>query len=80
MNEQKFVALLRASRPIDLPDPEDAAVFIADEAGSPWDWRLILTDRGVYRRLYNRAEKRIPDALQQRLLDAKKSLDRRHRL
>lgn len=80
MNEQKFVALLRASRPIDLPDPEDAAVFIADESGYPWDWRLILTDRGVYRRLYNRAEKRIPDALQQRLLDAKKSLDRRHRL
>lgn len=80
MNEQKFVALLRASRPIDLPDPEDAAVFIADESGHPLDWPLILANRGVYRRRYTAAERRIPPGLQQQLLDAKKSLDRRHRL
>jgi hypothetical protein len=80
MNEQKFAALLRGAQATNLPDPEDAAVFIADESGHPWDWRLILTDRGVYRRRLRAAENRTPPELQEQLLDAKKSLDRRHRL
>lgn len=80
MNAQKLAALLREAQATDLPDPEDAAVFLADESGHPWDWQLILTNRGVYRRRYQAAERRIPEDLQQQLLDAKKSLDRRHRL
>lgn len=82
MDEKNFADLLRASAPIVVMDPEEAAVFIADESGHPYDWELILSDRGVYRRCYALAEKRIPSdaSLQQRLLDAKKSLDRKHRL
>jgi hypothetical protein len=80
MNEQKLAALLRGAQATNLPEPEDAAVFLADESGHPYDWQLILTDRGVYRRRYKAAERRIPVALQQQLIDAKKSLDRRHRL
>lgn len=80
MDATELARILRTAQPDSLPDPEDAAVFVADESGSPWDWRLILTDRGVYRRLYRRAEKRIPTHLHERLADAKKALDRSHRL
>lgn len=82
MDAKQFADILRAAEPTDVIDPEDAAVFIADESGHPYDWRRIVEDRGVYRRLYRAAEKRLPDEpkLQERLLDAKRSLDRKHRL
>ena len=84
MNEAKFVALLRAADPDpnSLMDPEDAAVFVADESGHPYDWRLIVTDKAVYRKRYRAAARRLTahPELHPRLHDAKKALDRRHRL
>lgn len=82
MNEDKFIAALRAARVTNTIDPEDAAVFIADESGHPYDWRLIVDNRATYRQHLRTAERRLAahPELHARLLDAKKALDRRHGL
>lgn len=79
MNALKLAAKAKAANVI---DPDEAAVFVADESRRPYDVDLILSDPSTYQRCLRAAQRLMPTtpSLLTRLDEARKSLDWLHEL